>query len=299
MRGSRAALLVVVMATLLVCAGLMQARLGASRPVDALESGELYVRSAGALDRFALSYDALLADVYWMRVIQHFGGVRRSQSAEKRYDLLYPLLDLTTSLDPYFSAAYIFGAFFLAEPLPGGAGRPDLAVDLLTRGMQHQPDAWRFPQQIGFIHYWYRRDYPEAATWFRRAASMPAAPSWVTALEATTRAEGGDLDTSRRIWQQMIDTAESEWMRETARFRLLQVETFATIDAVERIVTEYALAHGRPPATWEELIRDGRLPGVPLDPTGAPLVLGAWGNVTLSTESRLYPLPDRPVRSGS
>ena len=53
-------------------------------------------------------------------------GCRRPSTC-RTYALLYPLLDLTTTLDPYFSIAYRFGAIFLGEPYPGGPGRPDLA----------------------------------------------------------------------------------------------------------------------------------------------------------------------------
>src|SRR5436305_3379465 len=62
----------------------------------------LYVRSPEFLKRAALSYDALLADVYWIRAVQHYGDTKLTVGAQKQYDLLYPLLDLTTSLDPYF-----------------------------------------------------------------------------------------------------------------------------------------------------------------------------------------------------
>ncbi|MGH8185668.1 MAG: hypothetical protein ACREUC_03830, partial [Steroidobacteraceae bacterium] len=68
---------------------------------------------------------------------------------------------------------------------------------------------------------------------------------------------------------------------------------------LELIVTAFALAHGRPPATWADLVRDKRLGGVPLDATGTPFVLGEWGNVNVSPQSRLYPLPESPVPSGS
>jgi tetratricopeptide (TPR) repeat protein len=277
----------------------LQARLDVRRPVGALEAGELYVRSAKFLDRAALSYDAVLSDVYWMRVIQHYGGQRRAATGEKRYDLLYPLLDITTSLDPYFSAVYYFGSFFLAEPMPGGAGRPDQAEALLIRGLEYQPDNWRFAQQAGFIQYWYRRDFARAAEWFRRAAAMPDAPPWVIALEATTRAAGGDIEASRQLWQQMMDTAESDWMRETAQFRLMQVDAHAAIAELEQIVNVFALAHGHPPRSWADLVRDGRLGGIPLDPTGVPFAIEEWGNVNVSPQSRLYPLPNAPGPSGS
>jgi tetratricopeptide (TPR) repeat protein len=287
------------LALALAAAGALQARLDAARPIGNLENAELYVRSGRVLDRAALSYDALLADVYWIRAIQHFGGTRRSTAAVKRYELLYPLLDLTTTLDPYFIAAYYLGSFFLAEPLPGGAGRPDLAVDLLQRGLQYYPDGWRLAQQSGFIYYWYLGDPDTAAQWFSRASAMPQAPPWLKALEATARAQGGDLATSRRLWQQMVETAETDWARETARFRLMQVDAAGALDVLQEISASFTAAHGRPPSGWHELVRDGRLRGVPMDPTGVPFVLAPDGQVELSRESRLYPLPDRTVSGGA
>ncbi|HXG57323.1 MAG TPA: hypothetical protein VNJ03_18225, partial [Vicinamibacterales bacterium] len=107
--------------------------------VDATER-VLYAKSPAALGRLVLGFDALAADVYWVRAIQHYGGDRLDRSGRRRkYQLLYPLLDITTSLDPYFNIAYRFGAIFLGEPYPGGAGRPDLAVALLRKGIAAQP----------------------------------------------------------------------------------------------------------------------------------------------------------------
>ena len=100
----------------------------------------LYVRSPEAMKRLALSYQSLLADVYWIRAVQHYGGTRLTNDPNASYDLLYPLLDLTTSLDPRFNVAYLFGSLFLAGPPPGGPGRPDLAIALLEKGLRAQPD---------------------------------------------------------------------------------------------------------------------------------------------------------------
>ena len=83
----------------------------------------LYVRSPQALGRMVLGFDALAADLYWIRAIQHYGGDRlAAEGPRRRYELLYPLLDITTSLDPYFNIAYRFGAIFLSEPYPGRRG---------------------------------------------------------------------------------------------------------------------------------------------------------------------------------
>jgi hypothetical protein len=293
--GGQRILIVLVIATLAAAAAL-QGRLEARRPVDSLEAGELYVSSAKALDRSVLSFDALVADVYWMRAIQHFGGVRRSAAEKKRYELLYPLLDLTTSLDPDFNAPYLFGAIFLAEAQPGGAGRPDLALRLLQKGLKHQPDAWRFAEQIGFVYFLYLNDPAAAADWFGRAARVPGAEPYLASLEATARAEGGDLETSRRIWLRIASSAESDWMRETAKFRLMQIDAAASIEALEKVVADFAAAEGYWPSDWRPFIRARRLRGIPVDPTGVPFVVSPAGTVEVAPASRLYPLPQRVVR---
>ena len=60
-----------------------------------------------------------------MRAVVYYGGSAQcgaENGTTANFDLLYPLLDLVTSLDPHFKVAYRFGAMFLTEPYPGGPG---------------------------------------------------------------------------------------------------------------------------------------------------------------------------------
>ena len=256
----------------------------------------LYVRSPEAMNRLALSYDALLADTYWIRAVQHFGRTRQSTDPSDRYELLYPLLDLTTSLDPLFNVPYQFGAIFLSETPPGGPGRPDLAIALLEKGLKAQPDKWEFAQAIGFVYYWSRQDYPEAAAWFARAATFPTAPNWMAPLAATTLAVGGRRDSSRQLWQQVAQSEDAgDWFRREAARRLLQLDAMDQLDELQQVVTGYAQRAGRRPSRWEDLRLAGLLRGTPVDSTGAPYQLES-GIVTLDRQSRLSPLP---VAAGS
>lgn len=253
----------------------------------------LYVQSGETLKRLALSFDALAADVYWLRAIQHFGSERLSRGP-RSYALLYPLLDLTTSLDPYFGAAYRFGAIFLGEPLPGGAGRPDLAVALLEKGIKAD-GRWQYFHDIGFVHYWYTGKYAEAADWFRRGAKQPGAPYWLEALAAATLAQGGQRAASRLLWQQLRQTSENEFMRTSAERRLIQLDVLDFIDRIEPILQKYAQANPEGPLSWERLLADGVVRRIPVDPTGVPFELNPWwGTVTVSQQSPLYPLPTEP-----
>jgi hypothetical protein len=260
-------------------------------PPAATTAGLLYVRTPEAMRRLALSYDALLADVYWIRAVQHFGDTKQSTDPNNRYDLLYPLLDLTTSLDPHFSVPYLFGAIFLSEQPPGGPGRPDLAVTLLEKGLAVEPDNWEYAQAIGFVHYWSRRDYTEAAAWFAKAAAIPGAPDWMGPLAATTAAVGGSRETSRQLWQQIARSADAgDWYRNEALRRLQQLDALDQIDELQKAVSAYVARVGASPAGWDDLRRAGYLRGRPADPTGAPYQLSN-GRVLLDPQSRLNPLP--------
>jgi tetratricopeptide (TPR) repeat protein len=251
----------------------------------------LYVRSGEAMKRLALGYDGAAADLYWIRVLQHFGHERRAPPTHQRtYALLFPLLDLTTTLDPYFTIAYRFGAIFLGEVYPGGPGRPDLAIALLRKGLAVQPQKWQYMQDLGFVYYWHMQDYPSAAAWFQRAARVSDAPTWLTPLAAVTLAEGGHRGASRSLWLQ-IAKSEEPWLRDSATQRLMQLDAMDAIDALEARVREFQRIHQSVPANWQPLIAAGYLRGIPVDPAGTPYVILADGHVSISKDSRLWPLP--------
>jgi tetratricopeptide (TPR) repeat protein len=270
----------------------------------------LYVTSGPALRRLSVAYQDLAADLYWIRAIQHFGGTRNAvftpehpqgvplEPGQRPYALLYPLLDLTTTLDPYFNIAYRFGSIFLAEPYPGGPGRPDLAIKLLQKGLDTRPDKWEYMQDIGFVYYWWVKDYQAASDWFEKAADVPGAPWWLRSLAATTLAEGGDRESSRVMWLAIRESAEIDWLRRDAERRLMQLQALDEIDALQAALDLAVRAEGgaAPASSWAPLQRAGRLRGVPADPTGVPYEIDGAGRVKLSRGSSLFPLPDEPQR---
>jgi hypothetical protein len=250
----------------------------------------LYVRSPEALKRIVLGFDALAADLYWIRAIQHYGGDRLDAGKARRYELLYPLLDHATALDPYFNIAYRFGAIFLSEAPPGGPGRPEHAVALLRKGIAAQPGKWQYYHDIAFVHYWSLRDPVAAAAWFRRAAAQPGAPNWLLPLAAAMLTQGSDRTSSRFLWQQMLG-ADQEWMRRRAGHALMQLDALDQIDQLEAFIASVPRRPGEP-YTWFALARAG-LRRVPEDPSGTPYDLDpATGRVTVSRSSLLFPLPE-------
>ena len=261
----------------------------------------LYVQSAEAMRRLTLSFTAIAADIDWIRAVQHYGGDHQSASTAQKYQLLYPLLDRTTTLDPRFSIAYRFGAIFLAEEYPGGAGRPDLAIALLKKGIA-ATERWEYYEDIGFIHYWRLHDYKSAADWFDRGGQLPGAPWWLRTMAAVTLTRGGDRSLSRQLWRQLYQTADNDWLKNQAELRLTQLDAMDQIDQLQAIVSRYRNSTGRPPESWITLERAGLLRGngAPTDPSGSPYVLDPHtGKVSLSPTSPLRPLPTEPPGSAA
>ena len=256
----------------------------------------LYVRSPAAMQRMALRFDALAADLYWIRALQHYGCSRLDTGRARRYELLYPLLDITTTLDPYFNLAYRFGAIFLSEAHPGGPGRPDQAIALLRKGLAARPTNWQYYHDIAFVHYWALRDPIGAAAWFRRAAEQPGAPNWLMPVAAAMLTQGSDRTSARFLWQQILGS-EQEWLRRRANHALLQIAALDEIDRLQAAIARTPKPSGEP-YTWAWLLRAGVLRVVPQDPSGTPYELDpVTGKVTVQSGSLLAPLPtlmDRP-----
>ena len=308
----RAIAVVFTALTLLAGAVQLQAKRERAYPSSGDDVEAMYLRSGEVIRRLTGAYTALAADGYWIRAIQYYGGTKRRLQAQPSvpepppmlavatsndYGLLYPMLDITTTLDPRFAIAYRFGSVFLAEAYPRGPGRPDLAVALLEKGLRAQPDKWEYMEDIGFVHYWYDHDYRAAAHWFQKASDTPGAPWWLRSLAATTLAQGGDRQSSRRMWEAIRESAQIDWLRQDAERRLLQLQTLDQIDALQRTVDGFTRAASQPPAGWQPLVRARVLPGVPLDPSRTPYLLTPEGRVHISPASPLAPLPEEPQQT--
>ena len=251
----------------------------------------LYLRSGSTANRVFLSFDAMAADIYWIRSIQNYGRDRTSDRSD-RFQLLYPLLDLTTTLDPYFNIAYRFGAILLAVEEPQGPGRPDLAIKLLLKGLEKNP-RWQYPYDIGFVHYWYTNDYQEAARWFERAAAMPRAPEWIRPLAAITMASGGDRQSARRMLNELLSSTE-QYIRQTAQRDLLKLDALDTIDRLNAVLDEFNQKNGRYPTDLDELVRARVLTTVPVDPSGEPFAYDPITHaINLSPTSKIGALPKK------
>ncbi|MGH9875083.1 MAG: tetratricopeptide repeat protein, partial [Pyrinomonadaceae bacterium] len=250
-------------------------------PADSkIEEEQLYLTGTMA-KRISLGFNGLAADWYWMRSLQYVGrkiidvpdNVPIDNLAQLDLKLLAPLIDTSTTLDPEFIEPYQYAAVVLPAV--------DLqeAIRLTKKGIAANPGAWRLYQHLGYI-YWQQRDFQAAGEAYDQGSKLPGAPPWMVAMKAKMANEGGSRDLAREIYSRMYEQAENANVKEMARKRLLQLDSFDQRDGLRKVLSAYKARVGRCPSSWREIepfLRALRVEvdstGAPLDPTGTAYVL--------------------------
>lgn len=244
----------------------------------------LYIGSGEYLRRLSPGFEDVMADVYWLRTVQYFGAHRANDG--QRYELLQPLIDITVALDERFEMAYQFGAIFLAEPSPQGAGEPEKAVQLLERGVQ-RTGSHVLQHLEAHILYLHLDDAQRAAAILLDIARTHKGAMPFEALAADMLQRRNQHEVARRIWKGMYDSYSGQ-IRDNARWNLERLDALDGVRAVQARIDAATKSLGRPPASLTRVI--GR---APVDPAGVPFDYDpATGRVSIGKRSR-YWLPHR------
>ena len=234
----------------------------------------------------SLEYAPLMADIYWTWVVQFYGNkhVRGDANLEE----LWPLLDITTTLDPNLIIAYRFGAVFLSQHAPAGAGRPDLAVQLIQRGIKANPDFWRLYEDLGFVYYFDMKDYKKAAEAFLEGSKNPKAFIWMKAMAAKIAAEGESYETSFFLWNDIYTTTTDPKIKENAKEHLELLKAHEDCRQLDLLADKYEKQFGHRPKRISELVEAGMLRGMPVDPEGNAYIFDDNGKAALNPHSPLF-----------
>jgi tetratricopeptide (TPR) repeat protein len=268
---------------LFVTIGFLQIRIQGETRTVGQQKEELLLRSGLTLKRLSLGYDSLLGDIYWTRAVQYYGS--RVGNHGEKFELLWPLLDITTTLDPNLIVAYRFGAIFLSEPMPTGADRSDLAVELVKKGVAANPNSWELSSDLGFLYYWHLKDYEKASAAYLQGSKIPSAPSWMKMMAAQVAEKGNAFSNSLAIWSELYETTQNEKVKKNALQHLQSLHALQDTFELNKLAEQYRKQYGTYPASMKELYERGLLQGVPLDPAGFPYSFGADGKAQLEPNS--------------
>jgi hypothetical protein len=269
---------------------ILQMKIDAGNHTNAGENQELLLRSPFVVREMSLGYDSLLADIYWTRAVQYYGN--RAGRDDAKFDLLWPLLDLATTLDSKLIVAYRFGAIFLSEPAPAGAGRTDLAIELVKHGIAKNPDEWTLNADLGFLYYWQMKDYTNSAAAYLEGSKNPNAPPWLKMMAARISEKGGSLETSRMIWSEIYESTKDKTVRDRAVAMLRGLRAREDETQLDELALEYKKNFGSFPRDTADMVAAGLLRGIPVDPAGYAYVIGPDGKSRLHPKSPVVILAD-------
>jgi hypothetical protein len=275
----------VVLVAGLVCVWKLQKRVDKERTALQLESEELSLRSPAVVKKLSLEYAPLMGAIYWTRAVQYFGEKHNVEG--QKLDQLWPLLDIATTLDPNLLVAYRFGATFLSDAPPRGAGEPDKAVELLERGMKANPSYWRFYQDLGNVYYFDTKEYLKASQAFEAGSKFPGTPPFMKIMAAKIAGEGESLETSFSLWLDVYQTSTNKDMRKNADEHLRLVKMAMDMRAIDRVAEAYEQKTKRRATRISELAQAGLLSDQLVDPDGFPYVLGELGKAEPNPRSPL------------
>ena len=197
-----------------------------------------------------------MADLYWLQLIQYYGG----GNPYGKYRKLAELFTTVTDLSPSFKQAYITGLVILP-----GEGFIDEAIVLGETGQKNLPDSWEMPYYTGLVHHIYKKDYATAGEKFTLAAELPGAPPITKLFAGIYFKEANQRKTAFLIFQTLIETSEDEFVIERAIKHLSHLSGLFTLeDAVSKYQTDF----GKLPKNLPELVTAKILDKIPVSPFG-------------------------------
>jgi tetratricopeptide (TPR) repeat protein len=255
-----------------------QAALKQDRDDVLLVSGKL-------VKMISLEFAPLMADFYWTRAVQFYGN--KHVRGEANLESLWPLLDIATTLDPHLIVAYRFGAIFLSQGAPEGLGRPDLAVELVQRGIKANPDYWRLYEDLGYVYYFNLKDYKKASEAFLEGSKNPHALIWMKIMAAKIAAEGESYEVSMFLWNDIFTTTTDPQVKKNALAHLQLLRAKEDCRQLDLLAGEYEKRFRRRPKRIAELAQGGLLEVVPVDAFGYAYQFDETGKAVLSPQSPL------------
>ena len=248
----------------LSCCIIAQRQLDARRTRD-FEEELLYLPNEKLLNHFTGGMSSVVANLLWLKCIQY---TAEEFHGDNKYIWLDHMTDVITRLDPYFVDVYYYGGIFLAALKADG----DASINLLKRGMVHNPDAWILPHEIAMVHLLNRRDEPNtpvyATQYLGMAVATGTAPQRVIDL-ASNIARMHDLDAfERAMWEDMARNSDERMLRNMAERKLMEIAIEDTCAQLSEAAALFENRHQRLPESLDELVTGGIIEAVPEDPLG-------------------------------
>jgi hypothetical protein len=227
----------------------------------------------------ALGYEQVVADLLWLKVVQHYGD---GAETTEGFRWAYHAVDVLTDVDPTFAFAYQATGVMLTA----WGHLPHESAAILAKGFRNNPHVWELPFFLAYDYYYELHQPKVAAEYLRMAAALPNAPEYLPKLAARMMVESGESGAALEFLQRLYQQTQDETLRQALEFRMREVVAERDIQFLEEGVERYKERYGRLPRTLQELVAGEIIADIPTEPLGGEYKLNSEQGTVASTGLR-------------
>lgn len=207
-----------------------------------------------------LDHQGFLADLLFIRVLLHSGSLMW-KPAYIDFDArwAYRLMDLVTDLDPKFYTAYLFAGMGLVHYHEDAR----LAIPILEKGMTVFPESWELPFWAGYLYLNRLNDPKNGAKYLWQAHNVPGAPKQFMAIMISALKESGDFGLAARGMKALAEGTANPNLKQLYLKKSLRL---GNLNQLKKAAAAFRKKTGRFPTRLDDLVREGVLEKIPLDP---------------------------------
>jgi tetratricopeptide (TPR) repeat protein len=223
-------------------------------------SSIIYVPSGQYLKYATFGNSSLLADLIYIWAIQYFSDYTIPDMYQYLDHIFSIINELdATYLDPYDVGAVI--AVYEAQDL-------DLALKILERGLEKNPQQWLFPYMAGHYAQMIKKDYKLAQEYYKKAMDIEGVPPIVRRLYADAIFKSMDYQRAWQTWLEIYETAKEERVKKIASNHLYNIKATIDIHRINEALEKFKERYGRLPMELPQLVKAGFLDSLPQDLDG-------------------------------
>jgi len=223
-------------------------------------SSIIYIPSGKYLKYATFGNSSLLADLIYIWAIQYYSDY----TIPDMYEYLDHIFSIINELEPSYLDPYDVGAVIAAYE----AGDLDLALKILDRGLEKNPEQWLFPYLAGHYVQMINKDYKLAQEYYRKAMNIEGVPPIVERLYADAIFKSMDYKRALQTWLEIYETAKEERVKKIASNHLYNIKATIDIEKINEAIEKFKERYGRYPMELSQLVRAGFLDSLPKDLDG-------------------------------